>query len=567
MPVIGEDLVIPFTVGEGEGSLGAGLPVTSQTVDVSINAEVLDGVWECFGVDRAVEVRPETVSYEGNEWGPLKASFVLKRNGWAAWPDLSPFTPVEIWVGGVLCWEGRTNGTPLKLGAETQISVQCEGWQMHLDDDLYKRLYVHSALTDWKDARSFVETQLAHYQAGPQVQAETGAIVLSLPKGCFVQSSEPHTYFGVILDLGEAAAKQVVFTLGENTFLGGADHKLYCRGAQSVGDFQEGPFEEGLVDFTVEGASGTHTATFTEPQRYVQIFIFQHEGEGETPADEALKITAISVFREEAYESAGSSVLKASTVIENALAEATKLLSSDLSQIDTAADEFDIPTLVMANYKTPRQQIEACNSFHNWLTQIDLERRMVFAPPSTEPLLEWGSWSGEGLEDLSAGEGSEIYNRVLVEGVEPNSDPVDVSVTAEEVGATTVVDQRGFRRSKAISLSNATNPTVAKEIGTVWLDDQVIIPFSGSVKANVGSLRTVLGGQPVHPSQVCRHVNELLRISNAINPSDGSVGRDGRIVSCTYSHAEQAGEFTLGARTSSLEALLSRLAVIQEVGT
>src|ERR1700727_2858382 len=110
MPVIGEDLVIPFTVGE-EGSSAV---VTSQTLDVSIRAEVLNGVWETFGVDRDVEVMPETVSYEGDSWGCLKASFTLRRNPWAAWPDLSPFTPIEIEIGGVVVWIGRTEGTPLK---------------------------------------------------------------------------------------------------------------------------------------------------------------------------------------------------------------------------------------------------------------------------------------------------------------------------------------------------------------------------------------------------------------------------------------------------------------------
>ncbi len=545
-------------------STGGPLPVTSQTLDVCIRAEVLNGTWETFGVDRAIEVDPESVSYGANEWGCEKASFTLRRNPWAAWPDLSPFTPVEIEIGGVIVWEGRTEGTPLKAGAEASINVQAGGWAQHLDDDLYKRLYVHSALTDWKDARSFPEAQLAYYQGAPQIQAETGCIAMILPKESYIEAG---CSMAVILDLGEPAGKQVVFTLGENTFGGGTAHKLYVRAAPTVGAFITGGYEEGLVPFQVEGATGVHTATFAEPQRYVQILIYQAEDGGVESAEEHLKITAISVFAEEAYESGGTSVLKASTVIENALAEATKLLSSDLSQIDTAADEFDIPTLVMANYKTPREMITAVNAFHNWVTAIDLERRMVFAPPSTEPLLEWGSWSGEELEDPSAGEGADIYNRVLVEGTEADSDPVDVAVTAAEVGATTVVDQRGFRRSKAISLSNATNPTVAKEIGEVWLVDQLVIPFAGAIKANVGSLRTVLGGQPVHPSLIVRQVNELLRVSHMIDPSTGGVGRDGRIVSVSYEHATQSAQITLGSRTDSIEALLARLAVVQEIGS
>lgn len=542
-------------------STGGPLPVTSQTLDVCIRAEVLNGTWETFGVDRAIEVDPESVSYGANEWGCEKASFTLRRNPWAAWPDLSPFTPVEIEIGGVIVWEGRTEGTPLKAGAEASINVQAGGWAQHLDDDLYKRLYVHATLSDWKDIRSSVEAPLASFSASPQVLSETGVITLSFPKGSPVTLDV--TRVGVYLDLGEAgAAKTVSVTFGESTFVAGY-YTLFAFAGPSV----EAYLAEELWQFDAGTPVTPSTATLTTSERYVFLFIVRTGETAEENGDRSLKITAISVFGEAAYESAGASVLKASTVIENALAEATKLLSSDLSQIDTAADEFDIPTLVMANYKTSREMITAVNAFHNWVTAIDLERRMVFAPPSTEPLLEWGSWSGEELEDPSAGEGADIYNRVLVEGTEADSDPVDVAVTAAEVGATTVVDQRGFRRSKAISLANATNPTVAKEIGEVWLDDQLVIPFAGAIKANVGSLRTVLGGQPVHPSLMVRHVNELLRVSHMIDPSTGGVGRDGRIVSVSYEHATQSAQITLGSRTDSIEALLARLAVVEEGGS
>ena len=537
--------------------------ITSQTVDVCIRCQVLTGVWECFGVDRAIEVDPESVGYEGNEWGPLKASFTLKRNGWAAWPDLSPFTPVEIEIGGVVVWEGRTNGTPLKLGAETQISVQCEGWQMHLDDDLYKRLYVHASLTDWKDVRSSLEANLAYYQAAPQVQAESGVITLTIPRETHI--TENQTTFGVFLDLGEAAARAIAVTFGE-TFITPERYKLYVIGATNVGELLTGPAD---VVYEVDPASpvsGPHV--FSTAYRYVGIQITYRDTTTVTgPGDEYIKITGINVFGEAAYESAGVSVLKASTVIENALAEATKLLSPDLTQIDTAADLFDIPALVMPSAKTPRQMAEATNTFHGWLLYLDLERRVNFKPPPTDPALEVGAFSGEQSEQPSAGEAANIYSAVVVEGTAPNGEPLSVTVTSAELGATTVVDQRGFVHEKAISLSNATNTTIMREIGEIWLRDQLIIPFAGAFTAPVGALRNVLGGQPVHPSLICRHINEPLRVAHAIDPSDGSVGRDGFVVGGSYDHATQTAQVTLGARVEAIESLLARLAVVQEVSS
>ena len=553
------------------------MPITSATMDVSIRAEVLNGVWETFGVDRDVKVLPETVAYEADAWGCLKASFTLRRSPWAAWPDLSPFTPIEIEVGGVIVWIGRTEGTPLKAGAEAQISVQCGGWQYHLDDDLFKRFYVHSTLTDWKDIRSYDTAQLARYGAAPQVQVEAGAITLSFPKGTANTTAEA---VGVILDLGEAAAKTITVEGNDATYIVSTvteeGYELYVRSAPSVAEVLGGatwydfaqlnPLAAGV--YLGEGyVPGTPiVASAPTFYRYVAIFLYR-AGAGTTPTvDQSVKITGISVFSEEAYESGGSSVLKASTVIESALPYAP-LLSTDLSQIASSEDLFDIPSLVLSTPQTPRQVAEAVNAFHLWVLAVDLERRMVFAPPSSEPEWEVGAWSGEQLEDVSAGEAADIYDAVIVTGTAANGEALTVTVTAAELGASTIVGERGFTRAKTISLSNATTETVMRKIGEVWLEDQLVIPYGGAITAPVGAIRAVLGGSPQHPSLVCRHVNQLLRVSHAVDPSSGGIGRDGRIVSCQYSHSEQSAEITLGARTSSIEALLARLAVVSEVSS
>jgi hypothetical protein len=558
-----EAIVGDFVVGESEEPSPVPALVTAQTVDVSVKAEVLNGVWETFGVDRDIEVDPETLIYEFDEWGPLKASFVLKRDPWSAWPDLSPFTPIEVEVGGVLVWEGRTEGTPLKAGAEAQISVQCSGWASHLDDDLYKRVYVHATLTDWKDARSFSQANLASLTAAPQIQAEAQKVTLTWPKGTATDGNA-----AVILDLGEACAKVVVVKW---EWTAGEANRAVKIGTSNVAT---GTIEEPALEIGPDtgGATGTSVLTFATPRRYV---IVAFDANSHTPvADETFTVTEALVFSQAEYESGGVSVLKASTVIETALPFAP-LLSRDLSQINPYAgtaqpaleDSFDIPSLVITAAKTPRQAIEATNSFHNWLTYVDLQRRMVFKPPSEEPEWEYGAWSGEQIEDASAGEAADIYDSVIVEGAAANGEALSVTVTAAELGDSTIVGERGFTRAKVISLSNATDETVMRKIGEVWLADQLVIPFGGAITAPVGALRSVLGGAPQHPSLIGYHVNQMLRVSNAISPDDGGVGRDGRIVSAVYSHAEQVATVTLGARTSSVEALLSRLAVVQEASS
>jgi hypothetical protein len=553
---IGPEAIIgDFTIGEGNVTPPL---ITTQTRDVSIRAEVLNGFWETYGVERDVSVDPESLQASANEWGPDKASFTLRRSPWAAWPDLSPFTPIEIEVGGVLIWEGFTSGTPLKAGVEEQINVQAEGWQYQLDDDLYRRVYVHATLTDWKDARSYPEMPLGTFLAAPQVQVEAGQIVLSLPKGMLVS---PNTAAGIILDLGEPALRTLTVQFGETTGFPAeaGKYELYMRaGATPLGAF--GGEEIGAPINPATPSTLTYTAVTAE--RYVCIFLWTASTTETLAVDHSLRVTGLSVFSESAYESGGSSVLKASAAVEDALTHAP-LISTDLSQIAVAEDLYDIPALTMTSAKTPREMIEAVNAFHNWLTKIDLSRRMVFAPRPSEPQYEYGSWSGEEVSDVSANEGAEIYDKVLVEGTEADGTALTVTVTATG----NIVAERDFNRAQAIQISNVLTQAMGEKLGEVFLDEHQTIPFSGSVTANVGSIRNVQNGQPCHPSLLLRHAQELLRISHMIDPSSGGVGRDGAIAAVSYAHATQSAEVTLGVRTDNLSILLDRLAAAEEIGS
>jgi 6-phosphogluconolactonase (cycloisomerase 2 family) len=674
---------------------------TAATADVTVRLQALDGTWETCGADRAVKVLPETLSMSANEWGPDKASFDLRRSPFALWPDIGAFSPVEIEVGGVLVWEGRTGETPIRAGAEQVINVQCQGWQYHLDDDVYQRAYVHSRLTDWKDVRSSLGANLAAYTSAPQVQTAQGMLSLTWPQGQAANGSA-----AVMLDLGAAStAARVVLTWVLSA--GAANRAVYL----GWGATPNGPDAVQLIYANVPESSGTFAFTLPTASSYIYL---QHDSNSHTPAaDETFKVAAVSVFASTAYESGNASVLHADTVVKDALARATILLAEDRSQI--AATSFAIPDFTLSKASTPRETIEAANAYHNYITKLLAGKRVSFQPRPFDAVIEIGAWSGADIEDASANNGAEIYNRALVEAAGPDgstlvvernagqqagvlflatSSPspdnpsfavdtaswtasgagtitrntnaanyhsapacgvwepgvsastlsetftgtffagvaysvtfwaksaassklfdatfgvaadhataaVDVlaayqsftitwTPTKTVTGATltllnrggfigmfvddltlavakpTLADRRGFRRTKVIQMSSAITAAEGNQLADIFLQGHMTTPFKGSAAVSPGGVRTVLGGQPVHPSLLLQRTQQLLRLAHLIDPDTGGVGRDGTIAEVSYTHRDQKASVTLDDKRGNFDALLARLAVVQTVGS
>jgi hypothetical protein len=694
--------VLPFLLGEEEpppGVAGKASSAQGATVDVTVRLQALDGTWETCGADRAIGVDPESLETSYNEWGPDKASFDLHRSPIAIWPDIGSFSPVEVEVGGVIVWEGRTGETPMRSGAESVIGVHCDGWQYHTDDDVYQRAYVHSKLTDWKDARSPLEANLAAYTSAPQVQVGSGLISLTWPQG-----QATNGIAGVMLDMGVATlARRVV--LDWSTTAGAANRAMYL----AWGSAPAPPTGvENTFQFSSAVGAESGTLAFTLPAGFRYLFI-RHDANSHTPAaDETLKITRALVFADTTYESGNASVLHASTIVPDALTRATMLLSGDFSQI--AATSFDIRDFVLSKLSTPRHAIEAANAYHNWVAKLLIGRRMQFKARPSVPQLEIGAWSGSDTEDRSANAGAEIYNRAIVEATGPDGSPLSVERTASEQpgtlflagaspapdnpsfavdttswstnagtitrnteaanydsspasgkwqpagyttltetftgtflrGATyrltfwlkgakenceqqfgtatdyarrlgvvavagskvtivwtpsatttgvtlrllsssasslyvdslllmtakpTLADRRGFRRTKTIEMSSAITPAEGNQIADVFLQAHMTTPFKGETAVSPGGARRVLGGQPVHPSQLGLYTQELVRLSELIDPDTGGVGRDATIAAVSYTHRDQKAKVTLDDARGNFEALIARLDVVQSVGT
>jgi hypothetical protein len=677
------------------------------TVDVTVRLQALGGTWETCGADRAIKVDPETLTYSHNEWGAMKASFSLHRSPIAIWPDISAFSPVEIEVGGVLVWEGRTDDTPLKSGAEQIINVQCNGYQYHLDDDVYQRMYVHSKLSDWTDVRSSLAADLSHYVQSGTVSSGKG-LTLGWPAKVVLVNN---TGVAAGLDMGVGqSAKRIVLVFKWNNLTTNAGQVFEIH-ASDVGIGAAGSD----TVYATNPGTGAHeqavAVTLATARRYLWIEAVSSAGGNITPEGELnLRLTSIAVFADTAYESGNTSVLHASTVVEDALERATMLLSNDYSQI--AATSFAIPDFAMSKMSTPREAIEAANAYHNWISKLESGKRVAFRGRPTDATLEIGAWSGASLEDASANSGAEIYNRAVVEATAADGSPLVVErVAAQQPGVLflassspapenpsftvdtaswaasggafarvtgageyhsapgagkwtpnasgqtlteqfagtfkagltyaltvylkssssallvvafgvagdqtsgyahttevyepqtifwtpatthtgvtltvqginglslfvddlslaaaepTLVDRRGFRRTKVIQMSSAITPTEGNQLADIFLQAHTTTPFKGSAAVSPGGVRRVLGGQPVHPSQLGLHTTERLRLSHLVDPDTGGVGRDGVIAEVTYTHKDQKAAIVLDDKRGNFDALLARLAVVQSVGS
>lgn len=700
---------LPFTLGGGPEGVGASStpPVSpGATVDVTVRLQALDGTWETCGADRAIKVDPESLQASANEWGSDKASFNLHRSVIAIWPDIGAFSPVEIEVGGVVVWEGRTGETPIRSGAEQVINVQCAGWQYHLDDDVYQRVYVHAKLSDWKDIRSNTACDLTKKTTSTSIANDQGSVSITLPQGAVRAAG---TGGGVFLDLGQngAAARVVVSWAHSNN--DGSSTLIACF-ANSVAELSTMAASANIVTLN---ASPTGTAAFNGGAfRYVGLFLIDNAGAALTPgADIWVKLTAVSVFASAVYESGNASVLKASTVARDAVERATLLLASDLSQVQ--ATTFAIPDFALSKASTPREAIEAANAYHNWIAKLKSGKRVAYEPRPTAASLEIGAWSGADIEDASANNGAEIYNRAIVEATGADGSPLSVerssanqpgntfrsitspaadnpsfavdastwssvgagsSITREtgvfnttpasgkwiktagavlgetftgtfiagqQYAATifirpgvtstyevrlgtptdygrrligviaagafagvrvswipaassssvsltviangagtdfvddvslavvrpTLVDRRGFRRTKVIQMSSAITPVEGEQLADTFLRAHMTTPFKGSASVPPGGVRTVIGGQPVHPSTLLLRTQELLRLSHLTDPDTGGIARDGTVAECVYTHKDQKTAVTLDDKRQSFDALLARLAVVQSVGS
>lgn len=406
----------------------------TQPKDVIVRVQALDGAWETCGADRARGIVPENVQLVSDQWGSKTASFDLRRDPKAIWPDISAFAPVEVEVGGRLVWSGRVSETPVRDSTDSVIGVQCEGWQAHLDDDLYERIYAHTNLTDWKDARSDPAATLTTLLANWQVTAGDGKISLMCPQG-----TSPGGRAAVVLDLGpNSTAKRVVVDWSITARQAASGNRAFYFGSSNTSGDAGGSPTLTTISSSTTATSGTFTNTLATEARYLFLAYDANTYGSACSADDGVTITSVQVFADTAYESANASVLKADQVVKDALSRATLLLSSDQSGI--SAGTFSIPELAPSDPKTPREMWNAVNAFEDYQAEIDVLKRPVFRAKPSSPEVEVGAWSGMEFEDSSANSGGDVYSGVVITCNQADGSPLRVRRTqSQQASANSVV--------------------------------------------------------------------------------------------------------------------------------
>lgn len=447
--------------------------------EITVRVQALGGAWETLGTRRYREVVPENVTFSFNAWGPDTCSFVLRRNAGSIHPDLSTWTPIEVEVAGVLVWDGRIKETPTADGDDPTISVQAEGWQYHLDDDVYSYSYIHTRLGDFVDDRSYPSTNLVVNAAFWKVETGDGQILLSVAQGDTAISGGGGV---ATLDLGPGCSAITVSVDVASSF-NAAGITLYVMGTDAPywNDASRLDFYSAIANNDAGFVSANNVITLSSgtgasiasPRRYIHVMMYWSGGGGVAAADYWFKITGLRAFAPGVGFPAspgGHSIMSSDYVVKHAVAQAAPLLSKDMSQVDGGL--FNVPEFALSGAHTPREVINAVNAYENYETKVLIGRRLHFKARPSAPIYEIGEWSGADFQDASANSGDEIFNRVIVQGTGPD-------------GAQMQVDRGSVGPPWKIA-PEITNPNPGFEVNTTGWTTVVGTLARSTAQANTG---------------------------------------------------------------------------------
>jgi hypothetical protein len=466
--------------------------------DVVIRFQTLASTWEVAGSDRKLGIRPEHVKYAADQNGSSTASFDLRREPGVLWPDITAFTPVEIEIDGTLVWSGRVKETPNRQTAtESVINVQCEGWQYHLDDDPYRKLYVRTKLSDWVDTRTHPAAALGTWTSDLYVSNERGAITIGGQNGTTWRSGKE---VGIMIDLGPNTVAKAIDVTCYRTAGNPTAVTAWGRATNNPANFNSAPDISdafsgvGLNTITTTYAGQFLGGTFATPYRYVAIFLYNSGADYTVaPSDgngDVLIITGINIYGDTAYRGSNQSLLKASYVISDSL-PSTPLLSQSTSKITTTA--FNIPDFSLVEPATPREAQDAVNAFHSYVRKVNVDKELVFQPKPATPILAVGAGSTIEVEDASANSIEELYSRVLVTGSDAAGSPLVSSQSASGPAGIPI-------EVRAISTPVPTNPSAdvnttgwSAITGSISRDTTVFNTSPASIKCTSGGGSNMVG--------------------------------------------------------------------------
>lgn len=522
-----------------------------------LRIQALDGQWQTLGVDLNPGVMVEDLSVDAAEWGSEQLTGTMKRDPAQPWADLRSFAPIDYRRDGIFGWSGRLLETPMRDGADgRQIGIVAEGWHYHLDDDAIRAVYVHARMGEWINQREWPLTALNQWVGGVQANAESGALVLTLPGGMALPAN---TLCGVLLDLGpDNTAAHVAMEVDSS-------NNAAAINFQIQGSADGNPLTSTAIAAAAmnTGATMTFAATPGTPKRFVHVWLYWAAG-GTLAADVYARVTGVRVATSTAYMSAGASILKADQVIKHVRAAKLPKLSTDESSI--AAGAFSIADLgEPLTWKTPRELMRTAAAFEDNLLQVDADRRLVYQPRPTAPAVVVNG-AMVGFEDQSANAGDEVFSRIVAEATGPDGKPLDVQRLASALPgvATSLPDRWGFTRTLIVSTGLNLSSAGLQALVDLMVLARRSTPFRGTCKIGPGAATDPLTGRVIAPVEILKLVDRRIRIADRRDPDTGLLGRDGIIKRVTYTPADDTASVQIDNTRGFLAAIMARLGATTE---
>lgn len=493
--------------------------------DVTVRVRPLDQPWETIGTGNYRGITPQGVLPEWDEGGPSNLTFLLRRDTKANSLDIGAGAEIEVDIAGrVNVWEGYVSETPKRAGGDQVWTVTCRGWQSILDDEdvIDGVTLVHSTLTDFKDARSYLDCDLVQFVSAPTINTD-GGITVMFPKG--MASAAGIRIAMAVVDLGpDGACKRAVLQWKHSA--SDANTYMLLRGADTVADLHSTGTYEDVVVTTVTGtATGTTAGTFSTPRRYVAFGLFNGMGTA-IAAETWARARKILLFGDTAYESGNASVFTSDLAVAKALALGTVGLSADRSKIQ--ASTFAIPDCQL-DWKgtSPRDLIRKVAAYEDWLFKLLPGRVPSWGPRPSTPALEVGEWTALPQDDdTSANALAPIYNRVAVCATSPEGLPVRVKRSAADV-ATSGLIPVGITADNPSADVNTTSWT--KVLGTLTRDTSIRHTAPASIRHTAAHVLTsftgtFLAGRTYRFSAwvylAAGNANVLMRVNDGTNTFD-----------------------------------------------
>lgn len=441
-------------------------------MSLSVRVQPRDGSWIELGTqqDGGHGVFPSSIEFDGDlsEYGCNTASFRVKQNPRFIRQYLEHFTPVVIADGNDHVWSGRIIATPTTFGdADVEVVVECQGWGQHLKDDCTDREWVIDDLSRWVDMRTMDGARLSYTEDAQNWNVTIGGneIVLGAANGT---SLVANSRCGVVLDLGPNGAAtgfSIDWESSNNHSLGA----MYVIGYNS-NYWATAPQETNNGPKNNAGASGTYTDTFATPFRYVLVMMYEDSSTSVIGADVWFKLTRIRVFTDATNDSSGgASILKASTVISEALAACCPLISTDTSKI--LATSTSIPNFPGSpGWRYANELIDQANSIHGYVARLSPDPMPVFefSPQPTDYsfVVAGGEYT---LLEPAAQDGRGVYSRVISEyedaaGVRAYATAINPSSGGTFVPALSQATNPSFTTDA--SSWTATTGSIARDTGT-----------------------------------------------------------------------------------------------------